>query len=661
MTATLWWLVQNSIAVAALIAVVWVACRLLPNRPALQHTLWLVVLIKFVTPPIVSWPWSVSDVGDRIAQFVTPIENEIKSSPPDISRSEHKSRFNNGSPVAAVPAVSDRTAKPVEAVTRADSTIGAATRLAPRLLLGLWLAGCVIALAVQLRRIVRYGAVVQRGRPAPPALVKEITGVAGRLGLRPVPAMVVPQIATPFVWCLGWLRLIWPEALSSDTDVVRCRGIIAHELAHVKRRDHWVAWLELIATCLWWWNPLFWYVRRQLRETADLACDAQALSVVPGADRRAYAETFLELSRLVSQSQTPAPALGVSTGARRTIERRLSMILNERVKARTSAASLLFVAVLAIVSLPVWSLAESPKETSKKVEEASAKTSFAGSVGGDLDNDGLIGIVLHPARDVAEVEKALEQLRHDVAVREAELVKAREKMHALASALEELRKQQAQARAAAGPMKELRYDFRDQPLDPKVWTIKGPAGHVHSEKEGLRIALPAERTTVTLASSFLMEGDFDVTVNLQILGLGQIEAGDGHGVYLSIPSPEKEEVPYLARKLGGEGRHQFLAGFMKAGTNDWSLLFTNSKLSTMRLTRTGNVVRYYAGGRPETSFRKLQPGDDLRLMREVTLERVGARAVNLAVSNSMSPVEADVRLLDLTIRAEAILEIGERK
>ena len=49
---------------------------------------------------------------------------------------------------------------------------------------------------------------------------------------------------------------------------------MVHELAHVKRLDHVVGWFELVAAIVWWWNPLFWYVRTQVRRNAELACDS---------------------------------------------------------------------------------------------------------------------------------------------------------------------------------------------------------------------------------------------------------------------------------------------------------------------------------------------------------------------------------------------------
>ena len=36
-------------------------------------------------------------------------------------------------------------------------------------------------------------------------------------------------------------------------------GVLAHELAHVRRRDHLVRWLEWLACVAFWWNPVAWW------------------------------------------------------------------------------------------------------------------------------------------------------------------------------------------------------------------------------------------------------------------------------------------------------------------------------------------------------------------------------------------------------------------
>ena len=49
-------------------------------------------------------------------------------------------------------------------------------------------------------------------------------------------------------------------------DAARCDTLLAHELAHYARGDHWVRWLELIVAVLFWWHPAAWVARVKLRE-----------------------------------------------------------------------------------------------------------------------------------------------------------------------------------------------------------------------------------------------------------------------------------------------------------------------------------------------------------------------------------------------------------
>ena len=89
-----------------------------------------------------------------------------------------------------------------------------------------------------------------------------------------------------------WPVLLWPADMPFDT--AAGKAMVAHELAHIKRRDHWVGWLKLAAGCLWWWHPVYWYVSWKLGEEAELACDAWAVQKVAQA-RRAYAEALVSL------------------------------------------------------------------------------------------------------------------------------------------------------------------------------------------------------------------------------------------------------------------------------------------------------------------------------------------------------------------------------
>src|SRR5436305_14411020 len=76
-----------------------------------------------------------------------------------------------------------------------------------------------------------------------------------------------------------------------------------------------------------------------------------------------------------SGRSAPMPTMGVSTGGRRFLERRLAMILRERVPLRLPRAGLLAVALLALTALPAWSQ-RSGDEPIKNSQEGTAERSI---------------------------------------------------------------------------------------------------------------------------------------------------------------------------------------------------------------------------------------------------------------------------------------------
>src|SRR5262249_556742 len=222
------------------------------------------------------------------------------------------------------------------------------------LLTSLWLVSAAIVGVVILLRVRRFRRLLVWQLPAPGWLRQLVNELAAKLRVWPPLTLVLPGIATPFLWCLGRPKLLLPAALMEQLGPASRRGIIAHELAHLRRRDHWVRWLEFPALCLWWWNPLFWIVRRQLRANAELACDAWVVGTLPGS-RRAYAEALIEVSRLGSQTTSPMPGFGVGGSDRQGLEGRLAMIMRDGGAYRVPAAGLLAIGLLALLVLPAWS------------------------------------------------------------------------------------------------------------------------------------------------------------------------------------------------------------------------------------------------------------------------------------------------------------------
>jgi beta-lactamase regulating signal transducer with metallopeptidase domain len=351
------WLAETTVIAAALAVAVALLCRKLRPRPAVRHALWLVVLLKLLAPPLVAWPWP-EPPGAAFRR-----EPAVEESPRPPPADDSAPALPPPEALVAAPPVDDPAweAQPEPeppAVVSVPAEAPAPVLMASRspavrwgaVVLGAWAAGAVAMALLQSLRIARFRRRLARAGPAPPALSAAVRELAARLGVRPPPVRVVAGLASPVVWGLGRPRLLWPAALlgrlSSDSE----RAAIVHELAHLRRRDHWVGWLQLLASCAWWWSPLFWHVRRQLGRAAELACDACVIEVLPTA-RRAYAEALLEVCELVSRRAAPAPALGMG-GDRQEIERRLTMILRESVPSQAPVRALFGVVLLALIALP---------------------------------------------------------------------------------------------------------------------------------------------------------------------------------------------------------------------------------------------------------------------------------------------------------------------
>lgn len=346
-----WWLLQSLVTAVVLAALVQIICRCARIGPVARHALWVVVLVKLLTPPLVVWPWAVPQLAILSPQGPTsPKSPDGQKSPqgpesPVLFGLSELSELSEPSGHSELSGPASDDAVP-SSVVPSDYGLSVVSLLVP-----IWIAGAAIFALAQLALIAGVLLKLRRATPADPLLADRVERLAERLRVRPIPIRVVAGIASPFVWS-GWRPiLLWPRDLPSNLSPACLDGLVVHELAHVKRRDHWVGWLELVAGCAWWWNPLFWYVRSQLREQAELACDAWVVSVLPHG-RRAYAEALIAVCDSFARGTAPLPVLGVGASSRQALERRLTMIMRGRVPFRLSRLGYVSIALVTIAALP---------------------------------------------------------------------------------------------------------------------------------------------------------------------------------------------------------------------------------------------------------------------------------------------------------------------
>src|SRR5262249_19173454 len=141
------------------------------------------------------------------------------------------------------------------------------------------------------------------------------------------PVWVVSGAVSPMIWAVGAAtRLVFPAKLLNRLDEEQRASLLLHELAHVRRRDHWVRLLELAVGAVFWWHPPFWLARRELREAEEQCCDAWVVWA-SGGEGQAYARALLEAVAFVSGTRCPLPAAASGVGHVSHLRRRLTMIM----------------------------------------------------------------------------------------------------------------------------------------------------------------------------------------------------------------------------------------------------------------------------------------------------------------------------------------------
>jgi beta-lactamase regulating signal transducer with metallopeptidase domain len=173
---------------------------------------------------------------------------------------------------------------------------------------------------------------------------RERMGLQGQVGL-----VELSSITTAAVW--GWLRpvVLVPANLRETHSPDEIRGILLHELAHVKRWDVLWSWFGLAACALHWFNPLAWMALRRFHADRELECDRMALENLTAPQRHAYAPALLKTLESAVFA-TPA-ALAPFFRNKHEIHNRILTIMRP---ARSILASL--AAVLVIPALSLFSL-----------------------------------------------------------------------------------------------------------------------------------------------------------------------------------------------------------------------------------------------------------------------------------------------------------------
>ncbi len=209
--------------------------------------------------------------------------------------------------------------------------------------------------------------------PAPDRLQSLADQLAPRLKLAfSVRLVVSSQVTTPVV--VGWRRpvVILPSSSLAGLSQQEEESILAHELAHIRRRDYLVNLIQTAVEAVLFYHPAIWWVSRQIRREREHCCDDLALNVSGSPLVYARALTTLEEQRSPAKPELSIGAYGgdLSMRIKRLLEpdQRLSL-------GRTTSISLASLAVLTLGMLAMLSISAADRVSAQASEAGNQQKS----------------------------------------------------------------------------------------------------------------------------------------------------------------------------------------------------------------------------------------------------------------------------------------------
>ena len=264
----------------------------------------------------------------------------------------------------------------------------------------LWLGGCLMLGGYILLRAFGLWWVVRCERPMTDQQILDLLeDCKMQMRVRTIVGVVVTdKVKSPALYGFLRPRILLPQGLIETLGLDDLHHVFLHELAHLRRRDIYLAWLVCLLQVLHWFNPLIWFAFRRMRADQEVAADALALSAAGTEESHRYGQTILSLLERFSRPQYLPSLAGILENPSH-IERRIQMIAKFKGTTCRPLLAIVLLAVLGLITLTDAQNKPTPQREEKASQVANRNT-----------------LVARPANDAGATEKVTRAGESDTVV-----------------------------------------------------------------------------------------------------------------------------------------------------------------------------------------------------------------------------------------------------
>ncbi len=390
LTALFQWLLRATLQGSLLVCLI-VATKVVLREKLLarwHYCLWLVLLVRLALPWAPQSRLSIYNLVPRLLPSHRVLSTPTEGAHLDATYAKRRAVGQDGGTEPPAVSAPGEGPQPGQAgVTVGTPVVGPSSNVAPgisrrpfaesaaNVAPWLWLAGC-LALGgyILLRAFVLWRA-VRSERPVTDQQILDLLEDC-KLQMRVqtlVGVVVTDKTRSPALFGFVRPRILLPEGLMETLSLDELHYVFLHELAHLKRRDIYVAWLICLLQVVHWFNPLIWFAFRRMRADQEMAADALALASAGTDESRRYGQTIVNLLERFSRPQYLPSLAGILENPSH-IERRIQMIAKFRGTTRRPLLAMVLLAVLGLITLTE---AQNKSEGGKPASQPEEKTGLA--------------------------------------------------------------------------------------------------------------------------------------------------------------------------------------------------------------------------------------------------------------------------------------------
>lgn len=351
--------ISGSVLALLLVCLRYTVLRKMPST--VYYYAWLLVLLRFALP----LPGLVPTAGQAGAGTPDPAVPAVHVEINDHESTKTASEFHQTDAAKSASTESAGSHITIDATETKEMAVAETAPKAsfsidwrsPVLWFSIWAIGAIVSMGITVFSYLKFSFGLKRDLMEPDSFTKAVyASIPGRK-----PELYFSDSArTPMMLGILKPRIVLPRREYNEELLL---NILRHELTHYRRFDMLYKWATTVILAAHWFNPIAWFIRRELGRACEMSCDEMLLRSMDKNEKQSYGNTLLLMA-----ASTALPSAVVATSfatEKRNLKERLEQIMNYK-----KSGTRLLATVLAVTLLTGCGVVAGP--VSKRASEAQA-------------------------------------------------------------------------------------------------------------------------------------------------------------------------------------------------------------------------------------------------------------------------------------------------